>query len=109
MKTTAANASDADDDVFPLTPDSKSSFRIAHNGARPHKLEYSPKSTHHVFVDGSSSSGAGPQTRSYPPESEHNSLPNGRSTVFEDQSLFDRLSGGYVDPNDTSEALSKRV
>ncbi|KAG1785802.1 uncharacterized protein HD556DRAFT_1450355 [Suillus plorans] len=105
----AANASDADDDVLPLTPDSKSSFRIAHNGAWLHKLEYSPKSTHHIFFYGSSSSGAGPQTQSCPPESEHNSLPNHRPTVFEDQSLFDRLSGRYVDPKDTSEALSERA
>jgi hypothetical protein len=109
MRIIAANASDADDDVLPLTPDSKSSFRVADNGARPCKLEYSPNSIPHIFLDDSSSSGAVPQTRSCPPESEHNSLPNRRPMVFEDQSLFDRLSGGSVDPNDTSEAVSQRV
>ncbi|KAG1720543.1 uncharacterized protein EDB91DRAFT_1088790 [Suillus paluster] len=65
-------------------PNSKISFHIANNGT-------------------------GPQTLSCSLESKYGDLPHRRTTSFEDQCLFDRLSGWSVDFNDTSEAISKRV
>ncbi|KAG1758199.1 hypothetical protein EDD22DRAFT_850209 [Suillus occidentalis] len=51
--------------MFPPTPNSKFSFRVA----------------------------TGPQTPSYTPESKCSDLPYSRTTSYEDQSLFERLSG----------------
>ncbi|KAG1723493.1 hypothetical protein EDB19DRAFT_1916053 [Suillus lakei] len=100
--------SDADDDIFPLTPNSKSSFCVANNGAGLHNPGCSPESEHDDFVANSLSSGAGPQTLSCPPESKHGDLLHCRTTSFEDQWLFDRLSGRSVDFS-TSEVISEKV
>jgi hypothetical protein len=84
MKTMAAGTtSDADDDIFPLTPNSKSSSFVVNDGVGPQTLHY--------------------------PESERGDLPHRRTTSFEDQCLFERLSGRSVDVNDTSEAISEKV
>ncbi|KAG1750698.1 hypothetical protein EDB19DRAFT_1904110 [Suillus lakei] len=83
----ANTTSDADDDIFPLTPNSKSSFCVANDGAGPHNPGCSPESEHDNFVANSLSNGAGLQTLSCPPKSEH-----GRSVNFS-----------------TSEVISKKV
>ncbi|KAG1842911.1 hypothetical protein C8R48DRAFT_678862 [Suillus tomentosus] len=70
--------------MFPPTPNSKLSFHVANNGAA-----------------------SGPQTRSCSPE--NSDLPHRWTASFEDQCLFDRLSGWSVDFNDTSETISERV
>jgi hypothetical protein len=82
VKITAANTSS--DEMFPPTPNSKLSFHVANNGAA-----------------------SGPQTRSCSPE--NSDLPHRWTASFEDQCLFDRLSGWSVDFNDTSETISERV
>jgi hypothetical protein len=67
--------------MFPPTPNSKISFHVA----------------------------TGPQTPSYTPESKYSDLPYSKTTSYEDQSLFDRLSGWSIDFNDTSGTVSERV
>lgn len=69
---------------------------------------YSPESKHDDSVAHSPSNGAEPQIPSYPAESEHGDLPDCRTTSFEDQRLFDRLSGRSVDLN-ASETVSETV
>ncbi|KAG1835371.1 hypothetical protein DFJ58DRAFT_847422 [Suillus subalutaceus] len=112
MKITAADTtSDADDDMFPLTPNSKSSFSVANNpsnGAGPHNSCCSPESEHHDFVANSPSNGARLQTLS-PPENGHGDPPHYNTTFFEDQNLFDQLSGRSVTFNDASEVISEKV
>lgn len=105
---TAANpASDADDDACPLTPtNSKSSLHFAIKGAGLRNPGYSPESKHDDSVAHSPPNGAEPQIPSYPAESEHGDLPDCRTTSFEDQRLFDRLSGRSVDLN-ASETVSQ--
>ncbi|KAG1759545.1 hypothetical protein EDD22DRAFT_955751 [Suillus occidentalis] len=106
---TAANtASDADDDAFPLTPNSKSSLHFASKGAGLQNPGYSPESKRDDSVAHSPSNGVEPQIPSYPAESEHGDLPHCRTTSFEDQRLFDRLAGRSVDLN-ASETVSKMV
>jgi hypothetical protein len=67
--------------MFPPTPNSKISFRVA----------------------------TGPQTSNYTPESKCSNLPYPRTTSYKDQSLFDRLSGWSVDINDASGTVSEKV
>ncbi|KAG1723298.1 uncharacterized protein EDB91DRAFT_1087844 [Suillus paluster] len=83
LKIIAAHTT-SDDEMFPPTPNSKISFHIANNGT-------------------------GLQTLSCSLESKYGDLPHRRTASFEDQCLFDRLSGWSVDFNDTSEAISKSV
>ncbi|KAG1820001.1 hypothetical protein DFJ58DRAFT_739364 [Suillus subalutaceus] len=79
----AGTTSDADDDIFPLTPNSKGSSFVTNNGAGLQTLHC--------------------------PESECGDPPHRRSTSFEDQYLFERLSGRSVDSNDRSETISERA
>lgn len=109
MKATAGNtASDADDDAFPLTPNSKSSIHFPSKGAGLRNPGYSPESKRDDSVAHSPSNGAEPQIPSHPAESEHGDLPHRRTISFEDQRLFDQLSGRSVDLN-ASETVTERV